>query len=121
MPYSLPGFLIVSGLLFSFGVYTVLTRRNVIGILMGIELILNAAALNFVIFTRFTSNWPADQRLAGHVFTLFVIGIAAAEVAVALAIVLGLFAQTRTIDVQHFQRLGDRAGEANPDSGRAEP
>ncbi|TFG89502.1 MAG: NADH-quinone oxidoreductase subunit NuoK, partial [Gemmatimonadales bacterium] len=76
---GLPHFLIVAGLLFAAGVYTVLSRSNAIGILMGVELILNAAGLNFVAFNHFTT-----AGVEGSLFTVFIIVLAAAEAAVAL-------------------------------------
>ena len=105
MPYNLTSFLLVSALLFCLGMFTVLTRRNAIGILMGIELVLNAAGLNFVAFSRFGSEIQSSTALSGQVFTLFVIAIAAAEVAVALAIVLSLYSRVKTIDVAEFKDL----------------
>ena len=105
MPYSLPSFLIVSSLLFCLGMFTVLTRRNAIGVLMGIELILNGAGLNFVAFSRFLQPVQTASLLSGQVFTLFIIAIAAAEVAVALAIVLALYSRMKTIDVEDFKQL----------------
>jgi NADH:ubiquinone oxidoreductase subunit K len=105
MPYSLPSFLLVSSLLFCLGTYTVLTRRNAIGILMGIELVLNAAGLNFVAFSRFLKASPNASLLSGDVFTLFIIAVAAAEVAVALALVLSLYSRMKTIDVEQFKQL----------------
>jgi NADH:ubiquinone oxidoreductase subunit K len=105
MPYNLTSFLLVSSLLFCLGMFTVLTRRNAIGILMGIELVLNAAGLNFVAFSRFGSELQSGTPLSGQVFTLFVIAIAAAEVAVALAIVLSLYSRVKTIDVAEFKDL----------------
>jgi NADH:ubiquinone oxidoreductase subunit K len=103
--YSLQSFLIVSSLLFCLGMFTVLTRRNAIGILMGIELILNGAGLNFVAFSRFLQPSQTASLISGQVFTLFIIAIAAAEVAVALAIVLALYSRTKTIDVEDFKQL----------------
>lgn len=105
MPYSLPSFLVVSALLFCLGMYTVLTRRNAIGILMGVELVLNAAGLNFVAFSRFLRAPDPAGLLSGQVFALFIIAVAAAEVAVALAIVLSLYSRMKTIDVEQFKRL----------------
>ena len=105
MPYSLPSFVIVSSLLFCLGMFTVLTRRNAIGVLMGIELILNGAGLNFVAFSRFLQPVQTASLLSGQVFTLFIIAIAAAEVAVALAIVLALYSRMKTIDVEDFKQL----------------
>ena len=84
-------FLIVSAALFSLGVLAVLTRRNAVNVLMGVELILNSANLNLVAFSRF-----GPGGLAGQIFAVFVIVIAAAEVAVALAIVLTLYRLRRT-------------------------
>ncbi len=97
----------MSSLLFCLGIYTVLTRRNAICILMGIELVLNAAALNFVAFSRFLSV-PETQSvglLSGQVFALIIISVAAAEVAVALAIVLSLYSRMKTINVGQFKTL----------------
>jgi NADH-quinone oxidoreductase subunit K len=107
VPYSLSSFLVVSAVLFCLGMYTVLTRRNAIGILMGIELVLNAAGLNFVAFSRFlrAPDAAAAGLLSGQVFALFIIAVAAAEVAVALAIVLSLYSRMKTIDVEQFKRL----------------
>jgi len=85
--------------------YTVLTRRNAIGILMGIELILNATGINFVAFSRFLEPSQASNLLSGQVFTLFIIAIAAAEVAVALAIVLSLYSRMKSIDVEEYRQL----------------
>jgi NADH:ubiquinone oxidoreductase subunit K len=105
MPYSLSSFLLVSAVLFCLGIYIVLTRRNAIGILMGIELVLNAAGINFVAFSRFLQPRPATELFSGQIFTLFIITVAAAEVAVALAIVLSLFSKLKTIDVTNFKKL----------------
>jgi NADH-quinone oxidoreductase subunit K len=90
---GLPHFLVVSALLFALGIATVATRRNAVAILMGVELILNAAALNFVAFSHFVHG-----ALTGQVFALFIVVLAAAEAAVALAIVLGIYRHFRTID-----------------------
>ncbi len=98
---GLPHFLIVGAVLFSFGTYTVITRTNAVGILMGVELILNAANVNFVAFQRFNPS----PLLIGQVFSLFVIVLAAAEAAVALAIVLAIFMNMRTIDVTQADTL----------------
>ena len=105
MAYNLASFLLVSSILFCLGIYIVLTRRNAIGILMGIELVLNAAGLNFVAFSRFLQPAPTTDIFSGQVFTLFIITVAAAEVAVALAIVLSLFSKLKTIDVENFKKL----------------
>jgi NADH-quinone oxidoreductase subunit K len=83
---GLGAYVAVSAALFALGIVTIITRRNVIYILMGIEMILNAANINFVAFNRFGSN-----ALDGQMFAIFVIILAAAEAAVALAIVLNVF------------------------------
>lgn len=96
---NLEAYLVVSAIFFSLGVVTVLTRKNAVGIFLGVELMLNAAALNFVAFQAFKENVrPNDNWLHGHVFALFIIVLAAIEAAVALAIVLRLFAAKRSID-----------------------
>lgn len=94
---TLPHFLIVAALLFCLGFYAVLTRKNAIAILMGVELILNAANLNFVAFSRFGA---VQNQLVGQVFPVFVIMIAAAEAAVGLAIVLAIFQNFKGIDTE---------------------
>jgi NADH-quinone oxidoreductase subunit K len=79
-------FLIVSTLLFSMGIYGIVTRKNAIMVLMGVELILNSANINFIAFTRY-----GNFGLHGHLIALFVIVLAAAEAAIALAIVLNIY------------------------------
>lgn len=98
---GLAHFLVIGAVLFALGTYTAVTRTNAIGILMGVELILNAANVNFVAFNRFN---PTPQ-LTGQVFSLFVIVLAAAEAAVALAIVLAIFLNTKTIDTTEADTL----------------
>jgi len=88
---GLPHYLIVSAALFSLGLLGVLTRRNAVNVLMGIELILNSANLNLVAFSRY-----GPGNLQGQLFAIFVVVIAAAEVAVALAIVLTMYRLRRT-------------------------
>jgi NADH-quinone oxidoreductase subunit K len=92
---SLPHFLVLGALLFTFGLVTVATRRNAVGVLMGVELILNGANVNFLAFDRYVGD-----GITGQVFSLFVIVLAAAEAAVGLAIVLAIFQTFRTIDVR---------------------
>ena len=94
---GLPHYLVVSGLLFALGAALVIVRRNAVLVLMGIELILNAAALNFVAFSRFTRT--QGSPVEGDASTAFIIVIAAAEAAVALAIVLNIFHNRSSIDV----------------------
>ena len=95
MHVTLSHFLAVGALLFSFGLLTVATRRNAVGVLMGIELILNGANMNFAAFNHYVVG-----GVSGQVFALFVIVLAAAEAAVGLAIVLTIFQSFRTIDVR---------------------
>lgn len=94
MAQQLTSYLAVAAILFTCGVVCMATKRNAIGVLMGVELILNAANLNFVAFARFTS-----LALDGLVVSLFVIVLAAAEAALGLAIVLGFYNTYDTVDV----------------------
>lgn len=98
---DIQSYLVVASILFSLGVFAVITRRNAIAILMGIELILNAANINFIAFNRFGGM----ERLDGHVFSIFVIVLAAAEAAVALAIIINLFKNIGTVDVDQAREL----------------
>ena len=98
---SLQSYLIISAMLFSMGIYGVVTRKNAIAILMGIELILNSANINFIAFNRFGGMLNLD----GHVFSIFVIVLAAAEAAVALAIVINLFKNVGSVDVDDADLL----------------
>lgn len=93
-------FLVLSAILFSLGVYVVVSRRNAVAILMGVEFILNAASLNFVAFSHYTT-----ASLSGQIFAVFVIVLAAAEAAVALAIVLSIYSQLRTINADEASTL----------------
>ena len=88
---SLQHFLVIAALLFAFGLLAVVTRRNAVAVLMGIELILNSANVNLVAFSRYSAG-----NMQGQMFAIFVIVIAAAEVAVALAIILTLYRLRRT-------------------------
>ncbi len=98
---ALPHFLIVGAVLFALGTYTCITRTNAVGILMGVELILNAANVNFVAFNKYNPS----PVLTGQVFSLMVIVLAAAEAAVALAIVLAIYMNMKTIDVTEADTL----------------
>jgi len=97
---GLSHFLVVGALLFSIGMYCVLTRRNAIGILMGVELILNSANVNYVAFARYSG-----VHTDGQLFAIFVIMLAAAEAAIGLAIVLGIYQGFETIEVEATDRL----------------
>ncbi len=93
-------FLLVSAILFSLGLYAVITRRNAIMMLMGIELILNSANINFIAFARY-----AGMHIDGQAIAVFVIVLAAAEAAVALAIVLNIFQRFNTVNVDEISKL----------------
>jgi len=99
-PYDLNSYLIIGALLFALGLYTVLTRRNAISILMGVELILNSANINYVAFSHFTT-----ANIDGQIYAIFVIMLAAAEAAVGLAIVLAIFQIFHTIDVEAAETM----------------
>ena len=98
---TLNHFLVLGAFLFACGVLCIVTKRNAIGILMGVELVLNAANINFVALARYN---PAFQ-LEGQVFALMVIVLAAGEAAVALAIVLNFYNNHMTVDVDTAEEL----------------
>ena len=100
MMVGLQHYIVVSLLLFCLGIFCVLTRKNALGILLGIELILNAANINYVAFNRY-----GGAAYDGQVFAIFVIMLAAAEATIGLAIVLGIYRGFRTIDVEAMERL----------------
>lgn len=93
-------YIFVGAVLFVAGIVCMTTKRNAIGVLMGVELVLNAANLNFVAFSRYTA-----LGLDGQVLSLFVIVLAAAEAAVALAIALNFYNNHQTIDVDRADEL----------------
>ena len=98
-------FILLSFLLFSIGVAGVLMRRNILIIFMSIELILNAANLNFIAFTR---HWQAMGRITehmGHIFTIFIIVVAAAEAVVGLGIVIALYRNRHTVAIDEIDLL----------------
>lgn len=97
---SLASYLFLATVLFVSGIIVVIARKNIIAMLLGIELILNAAALTFVSYTRFLNN-----NLDGHIMTLFIIVIAAAEAAVGLAIVIRFFQLKETVHIDDAVEL----------------
>ena len=99
---ELSHFLVLSAILFSLGLFAILTRRNAIMVLMGIELVLNAANINFVAFSRYVAT-----KLDGQVVAIFVIILAAAEAAIALAIVLNIYQNFNTVNVDEINQLKD--------------
>lgn len=97
---SLASYLVISLFLFIIGIIVMISRKNLVAILLGVELVLNAAALNFVVYSRYLAN-----NLDGHIFSLFIIVIAAAEAAVGLAIVIRFFQIKETIHVDEATQL----------------
>ena len=98
----LNGYLLLSAMLFSIGLAGALTRRNAILVLIGIELMLNAANLNLIAFWRYGPNPTA---LTGIMFTIFSISVAAAEAAVGLGIILAVHRRTRTTDLDQMNSM----------------
>ena len=99
---TLNHFLVLGLILFLLGGYCVLSRRNAIGILLGIELILNAANINYIAFSFYGSG---GMRYDGQIFAIFVIMLAAAEAVIGLAIILAIYQNLRTIDVSAAETL----------------
>ena len=102
---DLSKFLVIAALLFVIGVAGVLTRRNIIVIFMSIELILNAANLNFIAFARYLQDTGNLNAVAGQVFTIFIIVVAAAEAAIGLGLVIALYRNKETIFVDKIDLL----------------
>ena len=98
--FPLQHFLIIAAMLFCLGIYIILTRKNAVAILMGVELILNATNINFVALSRYVAN-----DISGQVFAVFVIILAAAEAAVALAIIINIYQNFKTVDVDKTDEL----------------
>ncbi len=98
----LTGYLLVGAFLFSAGLYGALARRNAIAILMGIELMLNAANINLVAFWRYGE---AQADLAGQVFAVLIIALAAAEAAVGLALIIAVYRERKTVNVDELNLL----------------
>jgi NADH:ubiquinone oxidoreductase subunit K len=94
--------LIVGAILFSIGLYTALSRRNAVGILMGVEIMLNSVNLNLIGFSKLTES---PNPIDGHVFAIFVITVAAAEAAVALALAVAVYRFRGSIDVARLDLL----------------
>lgn len=126
MPVAgLDWFLLIGAMLFACGIFTILTRRNAVSVLMGVELILNGANINLVAFSRFVKAaaslgpqsvaFPMEPRsagfvygapwISGQVFAAFVIILAAAEAAVALGIILGIYRGLGDVDVDEVAEL----------------
>lgn len=101
MNVTLNTYLALGALLFTCGVVCMATKRNAIGVLIGVELVLNGANINFVAFARFNPTFA----LEGQIFALFTIVLAAAEAAVALAIVLNFYNNHNSVDVDEAEEL----------------
>ena len=97
---GLQHYLVISAALFSLGVMGVLTRKNAVNVLMGVELILNSANLNLVAFSKYSAG-----NLSGQVFAIFIIVVAAAEAAVALAIVLSMYRIVKSVNLDRADTL----------------
>jgi len=105
MDFLIPGlrhFLVLGSILFALGMYGALSRRNAIGILLSIELMLNGVNLLMVAFARYLIS---DQPLAGQMFAIFIITQAAAEAAVGLAIIIAIYRQRRTVQVDQLDLM----------------
>ncbi len=105
LEFLVPGlrhFLVLGSILFALGMYGVLSRRNAIGILLSIELMLNGVNVLMVAFARYIST---QQELAGQMFAIFIITQAAAEAAVGLAIIIAVYRQRRTVQVDQLDLM----------------
>ena len=98
----LTSYLLISALLFAIGLAGALTRRSAILVLIGIELMLNAANLNFIAFWRYGPN---PQALTGIIFVIFSIGVAAAEAAVGLALIISIYRHCRTTNLDRIDSM----------------
>ncbi len=98
---SLQTYLVLAALLFGMGIYGLVTRRTLIGMLIAAELLLAAASLNFMAFNRFTAPDPT----VGQIFTLFIMAIAAAEAAIGLSIVIAVYRNYKSIDTEDLVEL----------------
>jgi len=98
---SLHTYLYIAILLFVVGLYGVLARRSLIAVLISVELILNAASINFMAFNRFLAPDPA----VGQIFTLFIMAVAAAEAAIALSIIIAVYRKLKSINVEQVNEL----------------
>jgi len=97
---SLESYLLVGMMLFAFGMFGIITRKNAISVLLGFELVMNAAGLNFAAFSHFT-----DKTIHGQVFTLFIIALAASESVVILALIIAVYQKMNTIQIDEIDNL----------------
>ena len=96
-------FLVVSSIMFFAGIYGCIARKNLLAVLISIELILNSVEINFSVFNRYL--YP--ERMEGMFFSLFGIAVSAAETAIAIAIIINVYRITHNIDVRHIDKLHD--------------
>jgi NADH-quinone oxidoreductase subunit K len=102
MSLGITHFLVLSAILFGLGLFAIITRKNAVLVLMGVELVLNSANINFVAFSKYNG-----LNIDGHIAAIFVIMLAAIEVAVALAIVLNIYQNYKHINVDEVDKLKD--------------
>ncbi len=102
MNLGITHFLVLSAILFGLGLFAIITRKNAVLVLMGVELVLNSANINFVAFSKYN-----NLNIDGHIAAIFVIMLAAIEVAVALAIVLNIYQNYKHINVDEVDKLKD--------------
>ncbi len=98
---SLPHYLLLGSIVFCIGVFGVLTRRNAVAVLMSVELMLNAVNINFIAANKYI----AADTAVGQLFSVFIIVVAAAEIAVGLALVISIYRQRRSVDLHDFNLL----------------
>ena len=103
---SLPDFVLVSAMLFGIGIYGLITKRNALRLLFAVEIMINAANLNFVAFGQYMPPPPGAQAALGQTFVLFSIALAAAEAAVILAIVVVAYRLHHDVDVSELKSMG---------------
>lgn len=102
MSQNLQSYLLISSALFAFGIFGLLARRNLIALLISLELILNSASLNFVAFNKFV--FSGDKTL-GQIFSVFIIALAAAEVCIALSLILLFYRHTGSVNIEDAKEL----------------
>lgn len=105
MGLSLNHFLVLGALLFCIGLYGALTKHNAVAVLMGIEIMLNAVNITFVAFSFYNTVKPWSTFLTGQIFAIFIITVAAAEAAVALAMIISIYRKRNTVDVGEINMM----------------
>ena len=105
MGLSLNHFLVLGALLFCIGLYGALTKHNAVAVLMGIEIMLNAVNITFVAFAFYNTVKPWSTYLTGQIFAIFIITVAAAEAAVALAMIISIYRKRNTVDVGEINMM----------------